>query len=206
MAKPEEPPSNPRLSPLAFVASRHVAVLGRRYSRRRVSRAEQRQAEAVDHLVQDVTIPDNILQSRAQQCLKVFANETNTIQVKRSLSWVERIQKAPSNDQHTFTTRDFFNLMCLVADELGLATGRRYVFAATCMCSEHVARVAITGRPDLSLEQRAAELAQALHELSSTWLTFFLGPCEFSTRYRSVHVSMTDLGFKSSLRLRKRIS
>ena len=96
--------------------------------------------------------------------------------------------------------------MGLVADERGLAAGRHYVSAAICVCSEHVARVTATGRPDPNLQQRAVELAQALHELSSTWLAFFLWPCEFSTRYRSVFVSMTDPSFESSLCLRKRRS
>ena len=125
--------------------------------------------QAVDNLIRDVTICDTSLYSRAQQYLDVF-NESNHVQ--HLPAWAERIHKM-SSYRPPFTTPRFFDTLYQVADELGLVAGRRYVSAAICVCAEHAARADAPAGPD----ERAA-LAQAVHELSSTWAAFLLWPCE----------------------------
>lgn len=131
--------------------------------------------EAVDDLVKDVTIPDSTLHSRAQRYLHVF-HEANAVQVKRWPAWAEHFREASAPP--LFTTPNLFGVMYEVADELGLVAGKRYVSAAICVCGEHFAHAGEAADPNP--EEQAEHLAQALHQLSSTWVAFLLWPCELS--------------------------
>ncbi|PIL26592.1 hypothetical protein GSI_12350 [Ganoderma sinense ZZ0214-1] len=119
--------------------------------------------EAVDNLIQDTAVPDSALHSRSKQYLDIFDDAT----VVRPV-WSQRI-RVPS----PFTTPGLFNAMFQIADELGLAAGKRYVSAAICVCAEHAARAHAAAGADSELR---GALVRALHQLSSTWAAFLLWP------------------------------
>ncbi|PIL26573.1 hypothetical protein GSI_12331 [Ganoderma sinense ZZ0214-1] len=79
--------------------------------------------QAVDNLIQDSSVLDAALHSRAQQYLEVF-NESSSFQVQHGPAWAERIYRA-SPHLPLFTSLGLFNAMYLIADELGLGAGKR---------------------------------------------------------------------------------
>ena len=121
--------------------------------------------EAADALMQDPHISDDTLHTRAIQYLDVLT-ESNPAQLNGPL-WAERIQKVIPQIP-AFSTLRLFQALYSTADELGLASGKRYVSATICACGT----LAAVGDPTDS------DLVQALDHVSSTWAAFVLWPCE----------------------------
>ena len=115
--------------------------------------------EAADALMQDLDISDDTLYTRAIQYLNVLT-EPNSVQLNGPL-WAEHIQKVIP-EIPAFSTLRLFQALYYTADELGLASGKRYVSATICACGDRITLAAVgdATKPDL---------VQALDDVSSTW-------------------------------------
>ena len=131
--------------------------------------------EAADALTQDPDISDDTLYTHAIQYLDVLA-ASDSAQLSGP-SWAERIQKVIP-EIPAFSTLRLFQALYYTADELGLASGKRYVSATICACGDRVTLAAVgdATKPDL---------VQALDDVSSIWAAFVLWPCEWTPRYVS---------------------
>ncbi|KAI1783461.1 hypothetical protein LXA43DRAFT_1102486 [Ganoderma leucocontextum] len=124
----------------------------------------------INNILDDSNISDNVLHTRASQCLHAFDNPGHAqLELFNWPQWARRAQKATPWPT-VFTTRKLFDAMYQIADKFSLAAGKRYVSAAICTCADHVENTSRTP------EEQAALLAEVLCRLSAIWVAFVLWP------------------------------
>ncbi|KAH9830892.1 uncharacterized protein C8Q71DRAFT_783597 [Rhodofomes roseus] len=129
----------------------------------------ERFRQAVERLSEDDTLTDDTLHSNAEAHLEVL--DDPSLGHLDTPAWVHRVGRYATQGTPQLTVTRLFNTMYQTADELGLASGKRYVSAAICTCASdtHGLRVG---------EPQAQSLAQRLSRLASAWIAFMLWPGE----------------------------
>ncbi|KAI1783438.1 hypothetical protein LXA43DRAFT_1125117 [Ganoderma leucocontextum] len=141
---------------------------------------------AIDNVLHDSDVVDDVLHSRARQCLEVLDTSSHhDVELFNGLEWAKRIHQAAPR-RPVFTAKKLFNAMYRIADELSLVAGKRYVSAAICTCAGHVANAGGTS------EEQAALLAEVLGQLSTIWAAFILWPF-----YARGHIRPTEPAYHS---------
>ncbi len=86
-------------------------------------------------IVEDTTLPDDVLLERATYHLQVFERpEYATHSREKWMKNVSSLSRNPGRAED-FTARRFFDAMIQTADELNLRTGRRFPAAEVCACA-----------------------------------------------------------------------
>ena len=150
--------------------------------------------QAVDALIQDASLSDDALHTRAHQSLETLADSSQSSPTHLPVNgppWARRIQEAIPQ-YPTFSTLHLLRALYFIADELGLVAGKRYVSASICVCADRAALLNSEGQSTDSEANLHLHLVEALDDLASTWVAFVLWPCEsLSFRMRLALVPMT---------------
>ncbi|TFK79101.1 hypothetical protein K466DRAFT_570439 [Polyporus arcularius HHB13444] len=110
-------------------------------------------------IVEDTTLPDDVLLERATCHLQVF--ERPEFAAHSREKWMKNVSSLSRNPGRAedFTARRFFDAMIQTADELNLRTGRRFPAAEVCAC-------ALLLEPRESGSRRPSDLLKAPRRLA----------------------------------------
>ncbi|PIL30770.1 hypothetical protein GSI_06938 [Ganoderma sinense ZZ0214-1] len=122
----------------------------------------------LDLLVRDSSLSDSDLYNDAKRHLQVLVHPSFA-DIDQP-AWVRRIQPF-YGFSITYSSSKLFDALYQTADELGLASGKRYVSAAVCLCARRTETEAAA-----SLEDASKRKAEALSQLASEWIAFMLWP------------------------------